>query len=770
MAKSTPQIKRRGSKKGKKRTPLDARIARIRKMPKYKTPVYISQEAKIQAALEAYENPDDTEITSLRIAAGVFNGVSYSTLNHRYKKRDLGGSKTLAENGGHNKKLNEAQEASLICLSMEVFQRIGQCWARRWVERMDAAGRYHALRTTPMDQKRKDCMTIGEITGCFEKLAAVMAKYSIHWKDIFNMDEIGFRVGCISSTTVITHKNIRKVYTCDPVDRESVSVIECISAAGYAIDCYIIMPGAVYLEKMFNNNLPPGTKISCSEKGYSSDELALEWLKHFDQQTRGRQQGQWRLLIFDGYGSHMTYEFISRLPSPNQSQNLQERDNSVSLQAYRHMATERGCHISAFKLTQDTQMGDKDTGGRVYNHTLDNPSNMINVPASNEPVSRWVPANNRFWEAETASDDEYDYIPWIQDDGAFDDEPEDGIQLPQLPRDGNIDITDDLIAPLASSRIDELLDIQDLMEAVTPEQPSQPKGVVDYGDYGFGKTAEDPRWYKKTPFFDTPYGAKGINAHAEFLETYEDILSSPSKRLSNKKFRKGSTVNAILADAARQELTSVPSTTWGSQSLVLNDEDSAKGVKSRGGGRVISSGEGLRIIGERNEAAQESKLTKLRREANIAGNVLKLEEEKIAKALARQQKKKEKEIAKVQKRMEKTRIREEKAQAKIQYKLDRAAKIQALISTGKKPRGRKPNTINGKEATQQEPMVMAASQRPIRTKRPTQKAIEIPSDTEQESSSDIESVVESDLSADSDSDVNLTDNSGGGPVDYDDYN
>ncbi|KAH9203982.1 hypothetical protein DL95DRAFT_471900 [Leptodontidium sp. 2 PMI_412] len=158
------------------------------------------------------------------------------------------------------------------------------------------------------------------------------------------------------------------------------------------------------------------------------------------------------------------------------------------------------------------------------------------------------------------------------------------------------------------------------MEAVTPEQPSQPKGVVDYGDYGFRKTAEDPRWYKKTPFFDTLYGAKGINAHAEFLETYEDILSSLSKRLSNKKFRK----------------------------------DSAKRVKSRGGGRVISSGEGLRIIGERNEAAQESKLTKLRREANIAGNVLKLEEEKIAKALARQQKKEEKEIVKVQKRVEKT--------------------------------------------------------------------------------------------------------------------
>jgi hypothetical protein len=144
----------------------------------------------------------------------------------------------------------------------------------------------------------------------------------------------------------------------------------------------------------------------------------------------------------------------------------------------------------------------------------------------------------------------------------------------------------------------------------------------------------------------------------------------------------------------------VSNNTWGSKSLVLNDKDGAKRVKPRGGGRVISSGEGLRIIGDRNESAQESKLTKLRREANIAGNILKIEEEKVARAQARQQKKEEKETTKVQKRIEKARIREEKAQAKIQQKLDKAAKIQALISARKKPRGRKPNTIKEEEATQ----------------------------------------------------------------------
>lgn len=88
---------------------------------------------------------------------------------------------------------------------------------------------------------------------------------------------------------------MQKVFTRDPADRESISIIECISAAGYAIDAFIIMPGSVYLEKMFDNNLPAGTKIGCSETGYSSDELALEWLKHFDEQNRGRQTGQYRI-------------------------------------------------------------------------------------------------------------------------------------------------------------------------------------------------------------------------------------------------------------------------------------------------------------------------------------------------------------------------------------------------------------------------------------------------------------------------------------------
>jgi hypothetical protein len=66
------------------------------------------------------------------------------------------------------------------------------------------------------------------------------------------------------------------VFTRDLADKELITVIKCISVVGYAIDYYIIMPGKVYLKKIFDNNLPPSTKISASEKGYSSDELAIK--------------------------------------------------------------------------------------------------------------------------------------------------------------------------------------------------------------------------------------------------------------------------------------------------------------------------------------------------------------------------------------------------------------------------------------------------------------------------------------------------------------
>ena len=45
--------------------------------------------------------------------------------------------------------------------------------------------------------------------------------------------------------------------------------------------------------------------------GYSPEELALKWVKHFDRYTSKRQIGEYRLLLFDGHDSIASYDFIS---------------------------------------------------------------------------------------------------------------------------------------------------------------------------------------------------------------------------------------------------------------------------------------------------------------------------------------------------------------------------------------------------------------------------------------------------------------------------
>jgi hypothetical protein len=47
-----------------------------------------------------------------------------------------------------------------------------------------------------------------------------------------------------------------------------------------------------------------------SESGYSNDELGFEWIQHFHKYTKDSVRGEWRLLIMDGHGSHMTKDFI----------------------------------------------------------------------------------------------------------------------------------------------------------------------------------------------------------------------------------------------------------------------------------------------------------------------------------------------------------------------------------------------------------------------------------------------------------------------------
>ena len=85
---------------------------------------------------------------------------------------------------------------------------------------------------------------------------------------------------------------------------------ESISDGGVKIPPMMILSGALILEKLVQeNDLDGDILLSTSPTGYFNDELTFKWLQHFERNSRKTQIGVWRLLILDGYRSHLTYQF-----------------------------------------------------------------------------------------------------------------------------------------------------------------------------------------------------------------------------------------------------------------------------------------------------------------------------------------------------------------------------------------------------------------------------------------------------------------------------
>jgi DDE superfamily endonuclease len=85
-------------------------------------------------------------------------------------------------------------------------------------------------------------------------------------------------------------------------------VTETISADGSSLDSLVIVTGKYGKEEWFNEEYPPA--VVMSEKGWTSNEIGLIWLKqHFEPRTRPPNVED-RVLIVDGHDSHCSIDFI----------------------------------------------------------------------------------------------------------------------------------------------------------------------------------------------------------------------------------------------------------------------------------------------------------------------------------------------------------------------------------------------------------------------------------------------------------------------------
>lgn len=118
-------------------------------------------------------------------------------------------------------------------------------------------------------------------------------------------------MGLIVNTRVVTRADYYgKKQVLQPGNREWVTTIECISAAGWALPPTVIFKGKNFQKGWFDN-LSSGWCIAISNNGWTTDEIGLvDWLKNcFIPLNTTRKVGKYLLLILDGHGSHLNPDF-----------------------------------------------------------------------------------------------------------------------------------------------------------------------------------------------------------------------------------------------------------------------------------------------------------------------------------------------------------------------------------------------------------------------------------------------------------------------------
>jgi len=118
-------------------------------------------------------------------------------------------------------------------------------------------------------------------------------------------------MGVITSEIVVTGSEARnRPKQLQPGNREWTTVIQGINALGWAIPPFIIFAGQYHLSFWYEGDDILGDwAISLSDNGWTTDEVAFEWLEHFDKHIKKKTKGTRRLLILDGHRSHTVLEF-----------------------------------------------------------------------------------------------------------------------------------------------------------------------------------------------------------------------------------------------------------------------------------------------------------------------------------------------------------------------------------------------------------------------------------------------------------------------------
>jgi len=163
----------------------------------------------------------------------------------------------------------------------------------------------------PTAAVRHICMDFNKVQRYFQALHDLLQKTGVSEcpKRIWNMDETGLQLEH-KPQRVIAQKGVRYLHARTSGNREMLTVIACVNAAGDRIPPHIIAKGKTnrVLHGFDVQSAPQGTTWSVSSSGWTKQGIARLWFEKSFLANIGDERPQ--VLILDGHDSHNFVELL----------------------------------------------------------------------------------------------------------------------------------------------------------------------------------------------------------------------------------------------------------------------------------------------------------------------------------------------------------------------------------------------------------------------------------------------------------------------------
>jgi len=188
---------------------------------------------------------------------------------------------------------------------------IGKDWITRFLNCHSELASKFACR---IDRQRTYASNLYTIKDHYHKLDWVIWKEGIEAKIIKYVDEKGFVMGIFPQTKCVTRKGWKNTLVKQDGKWEFITALEAVSVDGFVFPSFLITNGAVQCFNWYKNvhAEDQNARFAVSKKGWTDNTMAMHLLTEiYDPISRVHCSKKKRLLILDGYASHIDYTLLS---------------------------------------------------------------------------------------------------------------------------------------------------------------------------------------------------------------------------------------------------------------------------------------------------------------------------------------------------------------------------------------------------------------------------------------------------------------------------